>query len=87
MVRRIIRAHGRRVGGADPEDLVELAELRDVVEEAIADAVRGLREGGCSWAQVARGLGTTRQAAQQRYGATGRTPGDPMRGQLDLWSA
>jgi hypothetical protein len=67
-VRRSIRSHGRRVGDADPEDLAGLLELREVVEEAIADAVRGQRANGFSWSQIARGLGTTRQAAQQRYG-------------------
>ena len=68
MVRRMLRAQGRRVADADPEDLVELLELRDVIEEAIADAVAGQRVSGFSWAQIARGLGTTRQAAQMRYG-------------------
>lgn len=74
-VRRSIRGHGRRVGDADPEDLVELLELREVVEEAIADAVAGQRANGFSWAQIARGLGVTRQAAQMRYGAQIQAPG------------
>lgn len=68
MVRRIIRAHGRRVADADEIDLAELVAIRDTLEEAIATAVRGQRENhGRSWADVARGLGTTRQAAQMRY--------------------
>lgn len=41
MVRRIIRAHGRRVGDADPEDLAEMLEMREVLDEAIAEAVTG----------------------------------------------
>ena len=87
MVRRVIRAHGRRVGDADPEDLEGLVEMREVVDEAISDAVRGLRAGGCSWAQIARGLGTTRQAAQQRFGERRASAlrGVPA-GQCDLWS-
>lgn len=69
MVRRIIAAHGRRVADADPEDLAELVAMRDVLEEAITEAVRGMRAlHGRSWGDVARGLGTTRQAAQMRYG-------------------
>lgn len=85
-VRRAIRSHGRRVGDADPEDLAELLEMRETLDEAIAEAVAGLRAGGCSWAQVARGLGTSRQAAQQRYGTSERRPaGAPMPGQVDLW--
>lgn len=69
MVRRIIRAHGRRVADADEVDLAELVAIRDTLEQAISDAVRGQREiHGASWADVARGLGTTRQYAQRVYG-------------------
>jgi DNA-binding GntR family transcriptional regulator len=66
-VRRMIRAHGRRVAAADPEDLAELVAMREVLEAAIAEAVAG-QKADYSWAMVARGLGTTRQAAQMRYG-------------------
>ena len=73
MVRRIVRAHGRRVADGDPEDLAELVAMREVVESAIADAVAGMRANhGYSWSDVARGLGTTRQAAQMRYGGSSR---------------
>lgn len=69
MVRRVIMAHGRRVGDADPEDLAELVALRRVVDAAIQVAVDGMREQhGRSWADVGRGLGTSRQSAQERYG-------------------
>lgn len=69
MVRRIIRAHGRRVGDADEVDLAELVAMRDVLEAAIADAVEGQRtRWGRSWTEIGRGLGTSRQAAQMRYG-------------------
>ena len=68
-VRRMIRAHGRRVADADPEDLADLAALRDVLDAAIAEAVAGQRaRHGRSWADIGRGLGTTREAAYQRYG-------------------
>lgn len=68
MVRRVIRAHGRRVGDADPEDLAELIAMRAVLDEAIAEGVRGQRANGFSWAAIARGIGITRQGAQQQYG-------------------
>lgn len=68
MVGRIIRAHGRRVADADPEDLVDLINLRDELDEAIKRAVWGQKANGFSWAQIARCLGVTRQAAQMRYG-------------------
>jgi aromatic ring hydroxylase len=69
MVRRIIRAHGRRVADADEVDLAELVAIRETLDEAIATAVLGQRERhGASWADVARGLGVTRQYAQRTYG-------------------
>lgn len=69
-VKRAIRGYGRRVATADEVDLAEMVELRSVLEGAIADAVQGQRENlGRSWADIGRGLGTTRQAAQERYGA------------------
>lgn len=69
MLRRMIRAHARRVADADPEDLSELLGLRDELDAAIAYAVKGQREAyGRSWSDIARATGTTRQAAQQRWG-------------------
>lgn len=68
MMRRMIRAHGRRVADADPEDLTDLIALRGELEAAIADAIAGQRQRyDRSWSDIARGLGTTRQAAYQRY--------------------
>lgn len=69
-VRRVIRGYGKRVADADDVDLAEMVQLRDVLEQAIADAVRGQRDlHGRSWADVAKPLGVTRQAAQMRYAA------------------
>lgn len=65
--RRILRACSRRMAAADPEDLADLIALRAEVDEAIARAVASVHEGGASWAEIGRALGTTRQAAQQRY--------------------
>lgn len=67
MVRRMIRAHGRRVAEADPEDLVELLELQVELNAAVATAVAGQRHRGASWGVLGAALGITRQAAQQRY--------------------
>ena len=70
MVRRMLRAYGRRVGNADDVDLAELVKLRDEVDAVIASAVIMQRETwDRSWADIGRALGITRQAAQQRYGA------------------
>jgi hypothetical protein len=67
-VRRVIVGAGRRVGRGDIEALTELVAVRDNLEEAIAVAVQGLRTFGYSWADIGRVVGTTKQAAQQRYG-------------------
>jgi hypothetical protein len=69
--RRILRACARRVAEGDVEGLACLVALRTELETAIASAVAGLRseQWSYSWAQVAAVLGSTRQAAQQRYGA------------------
>jgi hypothetical protein len=69
MVARMIRAYGRRVADADIEDLRDLAVMRDTLDQVIADTVahmRGHQE--FSWSAIGEAMGTTRQAAQQRYG-------------------
>lgn len=68
MVRRMIRAGGKRVADGDEVDLEDLLTLRDEVDAAIESAVAGQRRRGESWAYIGRGLGVTRQAAQMRYG-------------------
>jgi hypothetical protein len=66
--RRIIRAHGRRVGTGDVEALRDLVALSTLLDHTIADAVTGLRAHGYSWADIGTRLGISRQAAQQRWG-------------------
>ena len=71
MLRRMLRAYAVRVGDADDVDLAEMVGLRDELERAIEAAVWNQRRNhGASWADIGRGLGVTRQAAQMRY----RTP-------------
>jgi DNA-directed RNA polymerase specialized sigma24 family protein len=38
------------------------------LDDALSQAVTGLRMAGYSWAEIAARLGVTRQAAQQRWG-------------------
>lgn len=73
--RRVIAAHGRRVACGDVDALADLIALSAQVDAALQEAVSGLRAFGYSWARIAAGIGTSRQAAQQRWG-TGH-PGDP----------
>ena len=68
-VQRIIRAYAKRVATGDVEALTDMLALSTVLDEAITEAVLGLRAHGYSWAEIGQRLGTTRQAAQQRWGA------------------
>lgn len=67
-----------RFENAEPNPISDKAQdamhaLRDAViarghaELAVRDAVARARQEGASWAVISTGLGTTRQAAQQRY--------------------
>lgn len=66
--RRIVAALGKRVASGDVEALRDLLALVHEVDQAATVAVAGLRETGYSWAEIANRIGTTRQAAQQRWG-------------------
>lgn len=75
--RRMMRGLVVRASEGDTEAIEQLVELQAAVTEALGQAVAGAREGaGYSWAELAPLLGTTRQAAQQRFGKA--TP-------LQLW--
>ena len=65
--RRILAAHGRRIARGDIEGLASLAEITISLDAALSAAITGLRAAGFSWADIAARLGTTRQAAQQRF--------------------
>lgn len=67
MLRRMLRAAGRRVGHADEVELRELIELQQSLDQAIADAVAGQMSYGRSWTYISQATGTTRQAARQRW--------------------
>lgn len=67
MLTRMVRAYGRRVADADPEDLARMVALRGEVDRAIDTAVMGLRDRH-SWTDIAAPLGISRQAARQKWG-------------------
>jgi len=59
----------------DERDVAEYMLRRAAIDQArcereLADAVEGARRAGLTWRQIAETLGTTSQAAQQRYGRT-----------------
>ena len=66
--RRILRAYARRVATGDVEALTLMLGLSAEIDDAISQAVHGLRGFGYSWAEIGSRLGITRQAAQQRWG-------------------
>jgi hypothetical protein len=68
-IRRILSAYSRRVADGDVEALSLMTGLADEMDAAVAEAVKGLRACGYSWAEIGSRLGITRQAAQQRWGA------------------
>jgi hypothetical protein len=70
LVRRILRAYARRVGDGDLEALALVLDLAEEIDTAVAEAVKGLRGCGDSWAEIGVRLGSIRQAAQQRRGAS-----------------
>ena len=69
-VRRILQAYARRVAAGDVEALRSLTLLSSEVDAVCRLAVAGLRQRpySYSWSEIADRLGTTRQAAQMRYG-------------------
>ncbi|MFC7532314.1 hypothetical protein [Actinoplanes sp. GCM10030250] len=67
-VRRIIRAFAKRIATGDVEALRDMVGLSALLDDAITEAVHGLRAHGYSWAEIADRLGITRQAAHQRWG-------------------
>jgi hypothetical protein len=67
-VGRVIRAAGRRIAAGDVEALPDLAGMSRDLDAALIEAVKGLRDVGYSWEEIASRLGVTRQAAQQRWG-------------------
>lgn len=62
---------------ADAIKFTDAAHLRRIIqaregiqaaEQELRDAVKAARAAGDSWVTIAVGLGTTKQAAQQRFG-------------------
>ena len=60
--------YAKRVAAGDVDALADMTGLATDLDEAITQAVFGLRGTGYSWAEIADRLGVTRQAAQQRWG-------------------
>jgi len=68
--RRVLRAWGRRVAAGDIDAIADMAAAAAELDAAISQAVAGLRARSYSWADIGARLGVSRQAAQQRWGAS-----------------
>lgn len=69
----------------DPDPIaamVQLARARTEVDRAIVESVPFARAAGASWTTIARALGISRQAAQQRF--TSSVPAPSQKETLDL---
>lgn len=58
--------------GSDPaETLPAVARLRRLLEQLEAEHVAAARRAGWSWAEIAAGLGVTKQTVHRKYGRLG----------------
>ncbi len=67
--RRVIRAFSRRVAQGDVDALTDLLEFAAELDDALQDAVTGLREYGYSWSEIAQRAGIRKQTAYERWGS------------------
>jgi hypothetical protein len=67
-IARVLRAYSRRIATGDIEAIASMTLLSEQIDTAIQEAITSLRGFGYSWADIARPLHITRQAAQQRWG-------------------
>jgi len=65
-VRRVIAAYSRRVAAGDFDAINDMTSIDAELDDAISQAVTGLRAAGYTWVGIAARLGVTRQPAQQR---------------------
>jgi hypothetical protein len=67
-LRRALHGYTRRVARGDIDALASFSALVAEAAEQLGEAVFFLRVRGYSWTDIGIRLGTTRQAAQQRWG-------------------
>lgn len=88
IARQLDERASRSAAGLTPLDALEgLVDLAESLDLARAAAVREARMEGRTWAEVGQALGTTKQAAFQRFGERRRladTPGGPVNEEFDF---
>lgn len=68
MLRRCLKALGRRAAEGDLDALAAFAELDALIPEEMTTAARHAHALGFSWTEIGTALGVSRQAARQRFG-------------------
>lgn len=68
MIGRMVMAAGRRLADYDPEELPRLLRIKGLVDEAMVEAIAGMRLSGVTWQSIGDSLGVTRQAVIMGYG-------------------
>ena len=68
MLRRMIQSLIPRIAEGDTITLATANDLATDLNHAIAEGARQLNAEGYSWADIGHAVGTTRQAAYQRWG-------------------
>jgi hypothetical protein len=71
---------GRDVNGASLREVRKAFEAKARAERELADAVTVARAEGHSWAAIGAMLGTSGEAARQRYGQSAPKPGTSSKG-------
>ena len=67
-LRRVLHGYTRRLARGDIDALASFSALVAEASEQLSEAVFFLRVRGYSWTDISIRLGTSRQAAQQRWG-------------------
>ena len=67
-LRRVLHGYTRRLARGDIDALASFSALVAEAGEQLSEAVFYLRVRGYSWTDISIRLGTSRQAAQQRWG-------------------
>jgi hypothetical protein len=69
---KALREHQKRM--APLERLDAARRLREAADALEQDSVQAARDSGCTWAEIAKVYGLTKQAAQQRFRARTEKP-------------
>lgn len=72
-VRRILRAYAARVALGDIDAVADMVAIGRELDDLIQEAVDGLRDRGYSWADIGRRVGTSKQAAHERWSQRGKS--------------